>query len=317
MTGIIGKMKSVRLHAFTENLDELRIEDVPMPEPGPGQVRVRMRLAPINPSDLNFVRGTYHAALKRIVWNNASSAVYFDPQRTTPCPVPPYALGGEGVGVVEAHGSGFLARRLQGTRVAIAGGPPRGTWQEFVVVDAKRAVTLPDRIPDEQGAMFFVNPITAYVLVREVLQVRRGGWVLITAAGSALAKSVVRMGRRDGFRTLCVVRSNVHSAELRSLGADAVIETDGQDLAAEVARLTAGQGVGHALDCVGGDLAGQVITCLGLNGHLVVYGTLGNRPTPVPGRDLMMPIARISGFLLSTWMAQQSPLRLLGILRAV
>jgi len=184
-------------------------------------------------------------------------------------------------------------------------------------VDAKRAVAMPDRIADEQAAMFFVNPITAYVMIREVLKVRRGGWVLVTAAGSALGKSVVRMGRRDGFRTICVVRSSANAASLAALGADAVIETDHQDLVAEVARVTGGRGVGYALDCVGGALTGDVVRCLGLDGRLVIYGTLADSPLQVPGRDLMMPVAQVSGFLLPNWMALQSPLKLLGVLRAV
>jgi len=93
-----------------------------------------------------------------------------------------YSLSGEGVGMVDAAGSGFLARRPAGKRVAIAGGPPNGTWQEYTVVDAKKAVALPSAISSEQGAMFFVNPITACVLVREVLRVPRGHWLLLTAA---------------------------------------------------------------------------------------------------------------------------------------
>jgi NADPH:quinone reductase-like Zn-dependent oxidoreductase len=314
-------MKSARLGAFAQNPGEIRIEDVPVPEPGPGQVRVRMLLSPVNPSDLNFVHGTYHAALERIIWNRrrpASGArVYYDPSHANPCPVPPYALGGEGVGTVDACGSGFLAGRLRGKRVAIAGGPPHGTWQEFTLADARRAVVVPTSVSDEQAAMFFVNPITAYVLVREVLRVRRGEWVLLTAAGSALGKSVVRLGRRDGFRTICVIRSGSNAAELAALGADAVVETDRQDLVAEVARITGDRGVPHALDCVGGELAGHVVRCLGLAGQLVIYGTLGTSPLQVPGRDLMMPAARISGFLLPVWMAQQTPLKLLGMLRAV
>ena len=313
----MSAMKSARLSAFTDNPRDIHIAEVPIPEPGPGQVRVRMRLAPVNPSDLNFVRGTYRDALARIVWNSGSAAAWFDPARRSVCPVPPYALGGEGMGVVDACGSGFLARRLKGRRVAVAGVPPNGTWQEFVVVDARRAVALPQRIPDEAGAMFFVNPITACVLLHEVLRVRRGEWVLLTAAGSALGKSIVRMGRRQGFRTVCVVRSGAHTEELRALGADAVIETDRLDLAGEVARLTGGQGVQHALDCVGGELAGQVVRCLGLGGHLVLYGTLADAPIALPSRDLMMPLARVSGFLLPTWLAGQSPLKLLGILRTV
>jgi NADPH:quinone reductase-like Zn-dependent oxidoreductase len=314
-------MKSARLHAYTQQPADIRVEDVPVPEPGPGQVRVRMLLAPVNPSDLNFVRGTYRQALERVVWNQGSagsgSHVYFDPERRSPCADPPYALGGEGVGIVEKCGGGFLAGRLRGKRVAVASGPPQGTWQECTVVDAKRAVVLPASVPDEQAAMFFVNPITAYVMVHEVLCVPRGAWVLVTAAGSALGKSVVRMGRRDGFRTICVVRSAANTAELAALGADAVIETNRQDLVAEVARVTGGHGAGYALDCVGGELTGQVVRCLGLGGRLVVYGTLADAPLVIPGRDLMMPVGQVSGFLLPNWLALQSPLKLLGVLRNV
>jgi NADPH:quinone reductase-like Zn-dependent oxidoreductase len=314
-------MKSARIREFTQDPGDIRIEEVPVPEPGPGQVRVRMLMSPVNPSDLNFVRGTYFQALERIIWNQrrpgAEPRVCFDPGLSSPCPMPPYALGGEGVGVVEACGAGLLARRLRGRRVAVAGGPPNGTWQEYTIADAKRAVVLPDAVADEQAAMFFVNPITAYVLVREVLKVPREGWVLVTAAGSALGKSVVRMGKRDGFRTICVVRSSTSTAELTALGADAVIETGRQDLIGEVARITGGRGVGSALDCVGGRLAGDVVRCLGLRGRLVIYGTLADSPIEIRGRDLMMPVAQVSGFLLPNWLAQQSPLKLLGVLRTV
>ncbi|MBK6907102.1 MAG: zinc-dependent alcohol dehydrogenase family protein [Rhodocyclaceae bacterium] len=314
-------MKSARLAAFTDAIEDIRIEEVALPTPGPGQVRVRMHLAPVNPSDLNFVHGTYHQALQRIIWNqgqrDGDARVFYDPAKTNPCPTPPYALGGEGVGVVDAVGSGFLARRLSGKRVAVASGPPHGTWQEYTLVDAKKAVILPDAVSDEQGAMFFVNPITAYVLAREVLKVPRGGWLLVTAAGSALGKSMVRLGKLYGFKTLCVVRSAGNSEELRRLGADAVVETDHQDLLTEVFRVTGGKGVGSAIDCVGGDLAAQVVRCLGLDGHLLIYGTLGKTPMQIPGRDLMMPVAHISGFLLPNWMAQQSTLTLLGVLRTV
>jgi NADPH2:quinone reductase len=113
------------------------------------------------------------------------------------------------------------------------------------------------------------------------------------------------------------VRSDANSEELKALGADAVIATDRQDLVSEVARLTQGQGVGSALDCVGGALTGEVARCLGLGGQLVVYGTLLDRPMEIPARDLMMPATQVTGFYMGNWMANQSPLKLLGVLRAV
>jgi NADPH:quinone reductase-like Zn-dependent oxidoreductase len=276
--------------------------------------------SPVNPSDLNFVHGTYHDALQRMIWNQQAhpyGQTFYDPGHKTPCPAPPYALGGEGMGIVESVGFGFLARRLAGKRVAIAAPPPNGVWKEYVVVDAVKAVALPDTIRDAQGAMFFVNPFTAWVMTREVLKVPRDQWLLVTAAGSALGKHVVRLGKLFGFRTLCVVRSDNNSDALRQLGADAIVETDHEDLIESVSNITSGQGVGYAIDCVGGELTANVVRCLGLGGRLLVYGTLANSPLTMPLRDLMMPAAEISGFLLPNWLAAQSPLRLLGVLRTV
>ena len=291
-----------------------------MPEPGPGQIRVRMLMSPVNPSDLNFVHGTYQAALERIIWNHDpldGGQVFYDAGHNIACPQPPYSLGGEGVGIVDAAGSGLMAKRLLGKRVAIAGGPPNGTWQEFTLAQALKSVALPDSISDQQGAMFFVNPMTAWVITRKVLAVPKGGWLLLTAAGSALGKYVVRLAQRYGFKTLCVVRSGHNSDTIQSLGADVVVETDRQDLISEVYKVTHGQGVAYAMDCVGGDLSAQIVRCLGLDGRLVLYGTLANQPMELTIRDLMMPAAHISGFLLPAWLSQQSPITLLQALRTV
>jgi NADPH:quinone reductase len=310
-------MKSARIDRFTQDLTEVRIIDRPVAEPKAGQVRVRMHRAPINPSDMNFIHGTYHSALSRVIWNAGNPHVSYDPAHQTPCPMPPYGLGGEGMGVVEAIGGGMLARHLKGKRVALASGPPEGTWQESVVLDARRCIALPDDIDDEQGAMFFVNPFTAFVLAREVFAIPRGGWLLITAAGSALGKSMVRLGKRYGYHTICVVRGSAHTESLQKLGADAVIETDSQDLISEVARITQGQGAGYAMDCVGGELTAQLLQCLGMRGHLVLYGTLANAPMPLTIRDLMMPLARIEGFFLSNWLATAPLLKRVAVARAV
>ena len=314
-------MKSARIEAFTQRPEDIRIVDVPIPEPGPGQVRVRMIASPVHPSDFHFVQGIYYKALQRVIWNHpgvsTDGRVYFDPERREECLAPPYALGREGVGIVEASGGGILARRLVGRRVVVGGGPPNGVWQEHVAIAARRVMPVPAHLADEQAAMYLANPFSACVLVREILKVPRDAWLLVTAAGSALGKSVARMGRRDGFRTICVVRSSAGSAELMKLGADVVIETDRHDLIAEVARLTAGQGVRYALDCVGGKLASDVVRCLGLDGRLVLYGTMAESPVELQPRDLMMPMTRIEGFYVGNWIARQSPLKLLGVLRTV
>jgi NADPH:quinone reductase-like Zn-dependent oxidoreductase len=61
----------------------------------------------------------------------------------------------------------------------------------------------------------------------------------------------------------------------------------------------------------------DVVRCLGLGGHLLVYGTLSDGPMCIPSRDLMMPVAKVSGFDLGNWLSQQPLLRMLRVLRAV
>lgn len=118
-------MKAVRVQAFTQRPDDIGIDEVPLPEPAHGQIRVRMLMCPVHPSDFHFVRGIYYQALERVIWNQGRTAadprVCFDPGRSNECPVPPYTLGAEGVGIVDASGGGLLAKHLVGKRVAVGG----------------------------------------------------------------------------------------------------------------------------------------------------------------------------------------------------
>lgn len=310
-------MKSVQVDQLADDFSRVRVIETPVPEPGTGQVRVRMKLSPVNPSDLNFIRGDYLRALERLIWNRGQDVLCNDPARTRPSPKPPYSLGGEGLGVVDACGPGVPEAALAGKRVAVIAGPPMGAWQEYTIVPAQAVLPVPDSVSDELAAMFVVNPLSAYAMVHEVLAVRPDTWLLQSAAGSALAKMVVRMGKLAGFRTINLIRSEAHRPALEALGADVVINTGSLDLRDEVARVTGGRGVEYAMDCVGGDLAGQMLQCLTLGGHMVVFGTLGNAPVTLPSRDMMMPASRLSGFFAGSWLALQPPASMPGILGKV
>jgi len=276
-----------------------------------------MHLSPVNPSDLNFVRGDYAKALERLIWNTGHEELCYDPGRTQPSPKPPYSLGGEGVGTVDACGPGVPEAVFAGRRVAVIAGPPMGAWQDYTLVAAQRALPVPEPVSDEAAAMFIVNPLSAYAMVHEVLDVRPGTWLLQDAAGSALGKMVVRMGKLAGFRTINLVRGSAHRDVLASLGADVIVDTDSQDVVAEVSRATGGRGAEFAMDCVGGELAAEMLRCLTLGGHMVVYGTLANSPIVLPSRDMMMPVTRLSGFFAPNWLALQPVDRLPGIFERV
>ncbi|MCI0378931.1 MAG: zinc-dependent alcohol dehydrogenase family protein, partial [Gemmataceae bacterium] len=259
-------MKAVVFERFGNPDEVLQVRDAPEPTPGKNQVRVRMRASPVNPSDLLVVRGQYGRL-----------------------PSLPATPGFEGVGVIDALGGGLLKylRGLRpGRRVAVLNGPG-GNWQEKVVVSARHVVPLPDDVADEQGASFFVNPATALVMTRRVLAVPKGGWLLQTAAASALGRMIIRLGKFDGFRTINLVRRREQADELRALGADEVLSTQADDVVSKVKAFTGGEGVRYAVDAVGADTGLTAVRCLGSGGRLLVYGTLAGQPIPLDPRLLI------------------------------
>lgn len=289
-------MKAIVFDRFGEPGEVLQVRDMPTPEPGRGQVRVKMLAAPINPSDLLMVRGRY-----------------------TKHPSLPAQVGFEGVGVIDKAGPGLmkLIRGLKpGRRVAVPSSNP-GTWAEYVVLPARQAVPIADGIPDEQAAGFFINPATVVAMVRHVLQVPRGGWLLQSAAGSALGRMVIRLSKVDGFRTINLVRRREQSEELRRLGADAVICTAEESIEERVKAITDGKGAGYAIDAVGGATGSGMVRSLGEGGHMLVYGTLSAEPTAIDPRVLIGMAARIEGFWLGHWAKAQGPLRMLRLFKQI
>jgi NADPH:quinone reductase len=269
------------------------VREAPIPEPGHGEVRVRMICSPINPSDLLMVRGQYGRL-----------------------PTLPATPGFEGAGIVEASGGGLLGRLRLGRRVAVLN-DKGGTWQEQVIVSAKQAVPVSKDVPDEQAAMFFVNPASAWLMTRSVLKIPAGAWLIQTAAGSALGRMVIRLGKHYGFRTMNVVRRQEQGEELQKIGADAVIISGEESIEKQAKALTGGVGPQFGLDAVGGETGSAVVRALGPGGRLVVYGALSGQPLAADPRDLISGDKRIEGFWLRTWARQQGILTMLQLFRQI
>ena len=174
-------MKSVQFEVPGEPSQVLKVVDCEIPMPKSGEVLVRMLASPVNPSDMMYIRGHYTVPAQ--------------------CPASP---GFEGVGVVEQTGGGLRGLLFRGRRVVVLN-RKGGNWSEYVVVPSTEVIPISKSLSNEQAATFFVNPATAWVMTQEVLRVPNGQWLLQTAAGSALGRMIVRLGRQCGFKTFNVV----------------------------------------------------------------------------------------------------------------
>jgi NADPH2:quinone reductase len=159
-------------------------------------------------------------------------------------------------------------------------------------------------------------------MTQEVLKIPKGGWLLQTAAGSSLGHMIARLGRHLGFKTLNVVRRDVYQDSLKQAGADAVVIFDPatdpvEKLREQVKAATGADGIRYAVDPVGGTTASAVVNCLGPQGRMLLFGSLSGQTVEFTPRTIMEADATISGFWLGHFMAQQSLLFKLKLVRRI
>ena len=188
-----------------------------------------------------------------------------------------------------------------------------GNWAEYAVVPSSEVVPISKDLTNDQAATFFVNPATAWVMTREVLNIPNGQWLIQTAAGSALGRMIIRLGHATGFKTFNIVRRESTAEELRHLGADHVEVFDEskntpEELNAAIRKTISvtGAGAEYAIDAVGGATGSALIQCLGSKGRMLAYGTLSNQPLVINPRILLTSSSRIEGFWLGSYMSSAS-----------
>ncbi|MGA5771566.1 alcohol dehydrogenase catalytic domain-containing protein [Streptomyces pseudogriseolus] len=259
---------------------ELREEDG-RPRPGAGEVLVRLRVRPVHPGDLIAVEGGLPGLPDQ------------DSQ--------PRAPGVEGMGVVEEAGADVRAP-LVGRRVAAF--PAPGTWAEYVVVPAERAVPVPDEVGDDTAALMLVNPLTLVMLHRAVEQALDGhdGPVVQTAAGSSVGRLVSAHAERHGLPLVNLVRGAAGARKVREMfPGQPVIVTSDADWQDQVRRATGGGGARAVLDCVGGSLTRDLVGLLGDGGTLISYGRLGSGVTMLDELPLVNRGLTVRGVTIWHW----------------
>ncbi len=179
-----------------------------------------------------------------------------------------------------------------------------GSWQQYVSLKQELVWPVPDSISDQAAAQFLINPWTVYGILTD-LKVPKGEYVLQTAAGSVFGRQVIQLAKHWGIKTINVVRRAEQKEELKALGADEVISTDNEDVAARVKEITGGKLAYAALDAVAGTLTKQVTASVRDGGQVFVYGELGGWDATVGVGDLFRGV-HVAAWVLSNSLAERS-----------
>jgi synaptic vesicle membrane protein VAT-1 len=240
--------------------EALAVRETADPEPGPGQVRIRVRAAGLTFADVMAAQGLYPDA-----------------------PKPPCVVGYEVAGVVDVLGEG-VEGHATGQRVLAM--THFGGHADMVCVPVDQVLPIPDAMSFEEAAALPVNYLTAYHMLFRVAGVRPGERVLVHMAAGGVGTAVLQLCRTvDDLEVFGTASAAKHDV-LRAEGCAHPIDYRTTDYAAEVRRLTGGEGVDIVLDPLGGNDWRKGLKLLRPAGRLVAYGfaNLASGPRRRPAR---------------------------------
>src|SRR6202166_435445 len=237
--------------------EAMEFVDLPVPQPKANEAVVKLSASGVNFIDVYFREGRYKA-------------------------VPPFVLGQEGTGVVNAVGTEVTTVN-NGDRVAWCG--MMGSYAEYAAVPADRLVPIPDGVTNQQAAAAMLQGMTAHYLSHDTYPLKGGETALVHAAAGGVGLLLVQMAHHIGARVIATVSTEEKAKLAREAGADEIILYTKSDFEAETKRLTGGKGVDVVYDSVGKTTFDKGLNVLRPRGMMVLFGGSSG---PVPPFDPMV-----------------------------
>lgn len=276
--------KALRLHAF--GLDNLKLEDYPLPALGAADVHVRFRAASLNYRDLMVVLGQYNPKMElpRVVGSDAAGEVV-----AVGAAVTQFKPG-------DRVASLFFQQWHDGpiqpaTGKSALGGPIDGVFATERVMPEAGLIRIPEGLTLEEAATLPCAAVTAWDALVEKGKLRAGQTVLILGTGG-VSLFGLQFAKAQGARVIVTSSSDEKLQRARAMGADELINykrTPQWD--EEVFRLTGKRGVDHVVEVGGAGTLPQSLKAVTPGGHVFLIGVLSGKgntidPTPVLAKSI-------------------------------
>ncbi|CAH8544466.1 unnamed protein product [Schistosoma curassoni] len=271
---------------YTEHGDPeqvLRFSSTPVHPFANDEVLVKVYAAPINPSDINTIQGTYPIKPKL-----------------------PAVAGNEGAGKIIACGKNVDGFSVGDTVIPLE--LASGTWQTYWCGKADSFLKIKHPIPISYAATLAINPSTALHLLNNFVELQKGDTLIQNGATSAVGIYVIQIAKILGLNTVNLFRERdtpEATEETRNLlksygGTWCLTESEYMERAKEIGPFKL------ALNCLGGKPASTLVKNLSHSGTMVTYGGMTRNPMPLPVGPFIFKDISLRGFWLSNFNLHQS-----------
>ena len=255
-------MRAVRVTRHGAPGDVVEVQDIPVPDVEPNGVRVAVAAAAINFGDIARCRGGVASVMAQ----------------------PPFTLGMEVCGVVEAAGPG--AEQWLGQRVVAMCNQSFGGMADYALAPVNGVFTAPPELDDLEAGAFLLPFHTTYLALHTRARLQAGETLLVIGGASALGTAAIQLGAAAGARVIAVAGGGEKAALCEKLGAEAAIDHTAEDVFDRVMALTAERGADVVVDLVGGAGTETVWTCVAYEGRYVPVGFNDDPESGFTGRPL-------------------------------
>ena len=256
------------------SLDHVAVEERPPPVPGPGQVVVDVEAAGVNYVDGLLCQGRYQMK-----------------------PAVPFYPGGEIAGVVRSIGPG-VEGVASGDRVMALTG--FGAFAEQVAVAAAAVDQVPPSMTFAQAAAFIQSYSTAWFALTRRSTLEEDEWLLVLGAGGGIGLAAVDAGVALGAHVIAAASSHDKLAAAASMGAQATVAYEDEDLKTRVREITGG-GADVVIDPVGGRHSEPALRATKTFGRFCVVGFASGSIASLPLNQVLLNNRTVVGVDWGAW----------------
>lgn len=252
-------MEAAIFETFGPAQDVLMVRELEKPEPGPGEVLVRLITSGVNPSDVKKRMGS-------------------SPGLLDDGPVIPHS---DGAGIIESVGEGVPPGRT-GERVWVyqaQHGRRFGTAAEYVALENRRAIALPENTGFDVGACIGIPMMTAHRCVFADGPVE-GQTMAITGGAGRVGHYAIQWASQSGARVFATASNSADAQACLEAGAHAVLNHREPDWAKQLLEANGGERLDRVVDVEFGVNLSSDIDIIRTSGTIVTYGS-AQQPEPV------------------------------------
>jgi NADPH2:quinone reductase len=232
------------------SLDNLRVQDLPVPRPRQGEALVRVAAAAVNPSDVKIALGEM------------------------PMVSAPRVPGRDFAGEVIDGPSEWQHKMVFGTGGNLGVGRD-GSHAEYMTVPAEGLVELPAALGFVDATACSLGYLTAEAALRQLPGEWQGTILLVTGATGTVGSAAARVAASQGARVLGTAKSDKDLADRPDLPDIEWIDLSAEPMSESVRHLTDGKGTDTIVDVVGGPLFEECLASLAPRGRYVVLSSVG------------------------------------------